>query len=68
MTTLTKAVRRTLLDRDVVVEMTPQGIRMREKRRRSWYGPISWGRLFVQLARLEADAKIAARKAARRAT
>lgn len=67
MTTLTKAVRRTLPDGEVVVEITPQGLRMREKGRRSWMGPFPWGRLFVQLARLEADATIAARQAARRA-
>lgn len=67
MTILEKAVRRQLGDRDVVVEMTREGLRMREKGRRTWYGPYPWGRLFVQLARMTADQKIAERKARRRA-
>lgn len=70
MTTLSKPVRRTLpelgvMDRPLVVEMTPAGIRIREKGRRKWFGPYPWGRLYVALARLEADRIIAERKAAR---
>lgn len=67
MTILEKAVRRQLADRDLVVEMTREGIRTREKGRRTWYGPFPWGKLHLTLARMTADQRVAERKAERRA-
>lgn len=61
MTTLTKSVRRSLEASDLVVEMAPVGIRMREKGRRTWFGPIPWARLYLILAQAEADARRRAR-------
>ena len=41
----------------LVTELTPQGIRMREKGRRTWFGPIGWSQLYLEIVRREIDAK-----------
>jgi hypothetical protein len=51
----------------VVVKLEPVGISVREVGRRTWYGPMTYGSLFVLLARLTADMKRAERRKARKA-
>lgn len=69
MTTLTKPVTRHVYDRgsgDLVVTLTAAGIVIREKGRRTSYGPLGYGALLTLGARAYADEQRAARKAARR--
>ena len=70
MTRLSKPVTRelspaTARDRALVVTLAPEGLRFREKgRRHSWVLPYS--RAVLLAARLEADARVAERRAQRR--
>ena len=56
MTSLTRNVRRTVHGArgDLVIELTPAGVRMKEKGRRTWYGPGSYDALLSMLAKQEA--------------
>lgn len=66
MTALTRPVRRSVTaprSGNLVVEITAEGLRLREKGRRTWFGPAPWGALYVALARMEADARRAAKAA-----
>lgn len=67
-TKLTKPVRRetdvTHDGRPIIVAMSSEGIVLREKGRRTTY-TLPYRYAFVQAARLHADAKLAAKRAAR---
>ena len=71
MTELKRPVRRETLDsyrgRPIVVELTREGVRVKEKGRRTWFGPYTYRQLFARLAQLEGDRIIRERKAARKA-
>jgi hypothetical protein len=69
-TTLTgeKKVRRSTEDNHVV-EITAAGLRMKMRRgsgMRTWFGPYPWSRLYVILAKAEADKIVADRRAKRK--
>ena len=51
---------------ELVVWLTPEGLRLREKGRRTWFGPISFGQLYLELVRREIEARKRARRAKRR--
>ena len=65
MTKLTKPVRRQIEQADVVVTLAPEGIYVRQRGKRTTYGPLAYGRLYTQLGRERADEILRARKAAR---
>jgi hypothetical protein len=75
MTRLTKAVKREVAaeasrwSKDVVmvVSLTPAGVTLREKGRRTTYGPLPYSWLYLQGAKLKAEQTIRERKAARKA-
>lgn len=71
MTGLDRAVRRETPDRyagrPLVVELSRDGIRVKEKGRRTWYGPYPVITLFKRLGQMEADRIVRERKAARKA-
>lgn len=54
MTDLKKPVTRTV--GDLVVEISALGVRYREKGRRTWFGPIRHGALYLQLVQAEVAA------------
>lgn len=61
-TTLTKAVAR-LIERDgLVVTLAPEGVYVREKGKRTQYGPLAYGRLLVKAAEVNAEAIRSERK------
>lgn len=73
-TRLTRNVTRvvpTRRDGDLVVTLTNEGVMVREKGRRTTYGPIPYGKLLIAGARdfvaAQKAAKVAARQAARAA-
>lgn len=44
------------LDREIdgyIVRISPQGLLIREKGRRKWFGPLPYGHLFIQAVRAE---------------
>ena len=41
----------------LIVELRPEGVFVREKGRRIWYGPISYGKLLLDGARMYVEAK-----------
>lgn len=44
------------LDREIdgyIVRISPQGLMIREKKHRKWYGPLPFGLLFIQAVRME---------------
>lgn len=53
----------TARSRPLIVTLRPEGLYLREKGRRTSY-LLPWGRAYVQAARLAADAKVAAKRAA----
>lgn len=72
-TELTKPVRRTEPRSQLTITMAPDGLYLREKGSRMCFGPLSYGRLYLQAVRehleikkREKAAKVAARKTARR--
>lgn len=48
------------------VELTPAGIRIRERGRSTWLGPVSYGRFLVMAARLTTEARRPVRRHRRR--
>ena len=55
-TALTKAVSR-LIERDnLVVTLAPEGVYVREKGKRTLYGPLAYGRLLLKAAEVNAEA------------
>lgn len=73
-TKLTRPVARVVSTRrsgDLVITLTPEGVTLREKGRRTTYGPLDPGALFVMAVRQYVDAekrrKAEARKARRAA-
>jgi hypothetical protein len=73
-TRLTKPVRRVVTTRrsgELVITLTAEGLTFREKGRRTTYGPLDPGALFIMAVRQHIDAekrrKAEARKAARAA-
>lgn len=52
---------------ELVVWLTLEGLRLREKGRRTWFGPISFGQLYLELVRREIEARKRARRTKRRA-
>ena len=55
---LRRAVTRFVQDlkgRNYVVRLTQEGMYIREKGRRAWYGPLEYGYLFLQGGKLAAD-------------
>lgn len=53
MVELTREVRRKV--GGYVVRMTPEGLFIREKRKRKEYGPMAYSHLMLRLAEMEAD-------------
>jgi hypothetical protein len=39
----------------VVVRLTPEGLMLREHRRRQWYGPLDYGALLIDAVRRTVD-------------
>lgn len=71
MTNLTKNVRRTVTTksgRELIVTFSPEGIYTREKGRRKQMGPVPWGWVDTQAAKLVADAALADKKRRPRAS
>lgn len=72
MTNLTRPVRRVvrsgyIAGRDLlVIELRPEGLMVREKGRRLWYGPLSYGALLLQGARQYVDEQKRAKRRGRR--
>ena len=70
MTRLEKVVRRETDDRyagrPLIVELSRDGIRVKEKGRRTWYGPYPVVTLFKRLGQMEADRIVRERKARRK--
>lgn len=69
-TELTKPVTRYARREGLIVTMTPEGVTVREPRKRFTYGPISYGHIQLIAARALADERRrekAAEKAARKA-
>lgn len=68
MTPLVRPVRREVMTarrERLVAIATAEGLYLREPRRRTLYGPLDWGRLYLQAAKQHADALRAAKKAER---
>jgi hypothetical protein len=68
--TLQRAVTRFVVDqkgRPLVVRLTQEGVYLREKGRRAWYGPLGYGWLFLRGAELAAN-EARAERAKRRTT
>jgi hypothetical protein len=62
MTTLTKPVSRLDARNDLIITLAPEGIYVREKGRRTTYGPLAYGALKLRCAMVNAEATRAARK------
>ena len=50
----------------LVVRITPEGIEIREKGRRTWFGPISWPQLHLEIVRRTVDARRRAKEKAKK--
>lgn len=69
MITIAKPVRRRVFDPhhgELVVTMRPEGIEVREKGRRTTYGPVTYGFVYLTGARMRADEDRKRRRANRR--
>ena len=69
MTKLTKTVRREVqlaLTEPGVIELTREGIYIREKGRRTKYGPITYSHVFMLGARMKAEENIRERRERRK--
>lgn len=64
-TKLTKPVTRWDERDDLVITLAPEGVYVREKGRRTRYGPLSYGALKLRCAQVNADAIRKERKARR---
>jgi hypothetical protein len=67
--TIAKPVRRCVFDAhhgELVVTMRPEGIEVREKGRRTTYGPVTYGFVFLTGARMRAEETRKQRRAQRR--
>lgn len=65
MTRLHKPVRREVVTarrESLVAVFAAEGLYLREPRRRMLFGPLDWGRLYLQAVRQHSDAERAARK------
>lgn len=64
MTRLAKEVRREIESsgQALIVSLTPEGLMLREKGRRKSFGPLPYGWLYLQAAKLEADSLRAQRR------
>lgn len=70
-TPLQKDLQRELARENLIVRFSPEGIYTREKRTRTWWGPIAWSKVhwFCQQVQVrEAIAEKEEKKALRRAT
>jgi hypothetical protein len=50
------------LGRELVVMLIPSGIMVREPRRRTWFGPLDYGQLHLELIRRQHEARKRARR------
>jgi hypothetical protein len=66
-TTLDKDLLRHLPREDLTVRVAPEGIYLREKHKRHWWGPLTWSRALWYCQQVQVNDAIEA-KAARKVT
>ena len=67
MTDLTKSVVRRITRDQLIVTIAPEGVYVRQVKRKKVYGPLSYGRLLMQCVRINIAADEKAKKLAKAA-
>lgn len=57
-TPLDKDLLRELPREDQVVRLTPEGVYMREKGKRTWFGPLAWSKIFWDCVNVQVAERI----------
>lgn len=60
-TKLDKPLTREVPRDDLIMKFAPEGVYAREKGKRSWYGPISWTKVYYQCVQVQVNDNLAAR-------
>jgi hypothetical protein len=57
-TRLDKELFRELPREGRMLKLTPEGVYMREKRKRMWYGPVSWNKVFMDCVNIQVNERL----------